>query len=156
MKTFLKRNTIEFEGEKVEIVQLSGLGRFDFLDYCSDLDKPIQPKQPAEDATQEELEQYYGQMEKCLKQWARVNFTGQSRLVAYGYQVSDDTSDETLDERHQKVMSSMTPEQVKFLHDAIADFSGIPLPKEPEESGETESTDVKEDAESQEPVDPKG
>ncbi|MDN3696792.1 hypothetical protein QWY97_05430 [Vibrio cortegadensis] len=152
MKTFLKKKSIPFEGDNIEITQLSGLERFDFLDYCSDLEKPTQPKQPAEDATEQEFEQYYEAMEKCLKKWSRVNFIGQSRLVAYGYQISDIE----LEERHQMVMSSMTPELVKLLHDEIAVFSGIPLPKEAEETSEPDHADAEQSEEQLEPVDPKG
>ena len=148
MKNFLKTKEVLLGDEKVNITQLSGLERFDFLDYCTDLPKPEQPEPPGENATQLEKEKYLEEMSKNIKQWQRINFMGQSRLVAYGYKESDEDKD--LDERHQQIMSSMTPDQVKLLHDEIAKFSGIPLP-EP-----VEDTDENEPEETQEPADPKG
>ncbi|PSB82681.1 hypothetical protein C5F61_00080 [Photobacterium damselae subsp. damselae] len=71
---------------------------------------------------------------------------GQSRLVAYGTKFDIDD----LEERHQYIMSSMMPGQVKELHDEIAKFSGIPLP-EPEETEE-----LAEPEKESEPADPKG
>ncbi|EMK3400818.1 hypothetical protein V8066_004520 [Vibrio parahaemolyticus] len=144
MKTFLKTQTVQLDGEDITITQLSGLDRYDFLDYCTDLPKPKQPIKPPEDASELDQETFMAEMEKCLKQWGRVNFVGQSRLVAYGY-VADG---EDLEERHQKIMSSMTPDQVKFLHDEIAKFSGIPLPEPEKETTESQE-------EPAEPVDPK-
>ncbi|MFA1575560.1 phage minor tail protein G [Vibrio cyclitrophicus] len=152
MKTFLKTKEITVDGETVTITQLSGLNRFDFLDFCSDLPKPIQPEKPSDDVTEQDYERYLEEYEKCLKKWQRINFTAQSRLVAYGYLEAGDD----LEDRHQLVMSTMTPEQVKFMHDEIALFSGIPLPKEPEESTEPENEEVDKSEEQLEPVDPKG
>lgn len=148
-QTFLESKTIPINGVDIEITQLSGLDRFNFMDYCTDLPKPKNPVKPAEDSPQEEFEAYLEEMDKNLKQWHRVNFMGQSRLVAYGYR----NGVEDLDERHNQIMSSMTPEQVKNLHDEIAKFSGIPLP-EPESQSNTETTSD-ELTEEQEPIDPK-
>lgn len=152
MKTFLKTKEITVDDESVTITQLSGLNRFDFLDYCSDLPKPAQPEKPSDDATEQDFERYLEAYEKCLKQWQRVNFTAQSRLVAYGYLESGND----LEERHQLIMATMTPEQVKFMHDEIALFSGIPLPKEPEEAPEPTNAESEKTEEQLEPVDPKG
>lgn len=152
MKTFLKTKEVEMDGEKITITQLSGLDRFEFLDYCTDLTKPQQPVRPADDASQQEQDAFLEDMGKCLKQWGRVNFIGQARLVAYGYMVEDEESE--LDDRHQTIMASMTPEQVKFLHDEIATFSGIPLPEPVDENTDTSTEQPTE--EQTEPVDPKG
>ncbi len=148
MKNFLKTKEVPLDGEEVTITQLSGLERFDFLDYCTDLPKPDQPEPPGENATQLEKEKYLEDMSKNIKQWQRINFMGQSRLVAYGYKEPS----EDIDERHQQIMSSMMPDQVKLLHDEIAKFSGIPLPEPVEETDEPSS----EPEETQEPADPKG
>lgn len=144
---FLETKVIPLNGKDVEISQLSGLERFDFLDYCSDIPRPKTPLKPDENAMPEEQEQYIEDMERNLKNWARVNFIGQSRLVAYGYKALD----EDLEKRHQIIMASMTPEQVKFLHDEVAKFSGIPLPEPVEDTDKPNS----ESEETQEPVDPK-
>lgn len=144
MKNFLKTKEVPLDGEKVIITQLSGLERFDFLDYCTDLPKPEQPEPPGENATQLEKEKYLEEMSKNIKQWQRINFIGQSRLVAYGYKGEEDN----LEEHHKQIMGSMTPDQVKLLHDEIAKFSGIPLPEPVEDKDATE--------EPQEPADPKG
>ncbi|CAK2034302.1 Phage protein [Vibrio crassostreae] len=147
MKTFLKTKEVPFDGENIAITQLSGLERFDFLDYCSDLPKPETPVRPAEEASEQEHQQFYESMSSVAKKWERLSFMGQSRLVAYGCQFDIDD----LEERHQFIMSSMIPDQVKTLHDEIAKFSGIPLP-EPDE--DTENSDKPE--QELEPADPKG
>lgn len=147
MKSFLKTKNVPFCDETITITQLSGLERYDFLDYCSDLPKPDAPDKPAEDASDKELNQYYEAMSAVVKKWERLSFMGQSRLVAYGtkFDIAD------LEERHKYIMSSMMPDQVKELHDEIAKFSGIPLP-EPEEETE-EPADSEKESES---ADPKG
>ncbi len=122
------------------------------MDYCSGLPKPSQPEKPGDDASEQDMERYLEEFDKCLKQWQRINFTGQSRLVAYGYLEAGDD----LEQRHQLVMSTMTLEQVKFLHDEIANFSGIPLPKEPEKASEPDNAGAEQTAEQSEPADPKG
>lgn len=147
MKSFLKTKNVPFCDETIKITQLSGLERYDFLDYCSDLPKPDTPDKPAEDASDKELNQYYEAMSVVVKKWERLSFMGQSRLVAYGTKFDIDD----LEERHQYIMSSMMPDQVKELHDEIAKFSGIPLP-EPEEEIEEPADSEKES----EPADPKG
>ncbi|WP_039432787.1 hypothetical protein [Vibrio navarrensis] len=147
MKTFLKTQEVNLDGEVIVITQLSGLDRFDFLDYCTDLPKPEQPVNPGENSTAQEKEKYLDEMSKNIKQWQRINFMGQSRLVAYGYKEPGDD----LEDRHRQIMGFMTPDQVKFLHDEIAKFSGIPLPEPVEDADEPNS----ESEETQEPVDPK-
>lgn len=149
MKTFLKTQNVTVDGEEIVITQISGLDRFDFLDYCTDLPKPENPLKPAEDASEQEKEKYLDEMSKNIKQWQRVNFIGQSRLVAYGYKEPS----EDLEERHNQIMRTMTPDQVKYLHDEIAKFSGIPLP-EPVVETESDESDVNSE-EAPEPVDPK-
>lgn len=148
MKTFLKTKTVDVDGETVTITQISGLERFEFLDYCTDLPKPAQVVKPAENATEQEKEKFLEEMSNNIKQWQRVNFMGQSRLVAYGYKEAGDE----LEERHKMIMSSMTPEQVQLLHNEIAKFSGIPLPEPVDETNESDSSSE----EAQEPADPKG
>ncbi|HIF9531187.1 TPA: hypothetical protein ACX6S4_003606 [Photobacterium damselae] len=148
MKNFLKTKSVDVDGEQIVITQLSGLERYDFLDYCTDLPKPIQPIKPSEDASQAEQDVYINEMEKCLKQWGRVNFIGQSRLVAYGYKEAG----ETLEDRHEMIMSSMTPDQVQLLHNEIAKFSGIPLPDPVEDNAEPGTAETEE---SLDPTDPK-
>jgi hypothetical protein len=147
MKSFLKTKNVPFCDETITITQLSGLERYDFLDYCSDLPKPDVPDKPAEDASDKELNQYYEAMSAVVKKWERLSFMGQSRLVAYGIKFDIDD----LEERHQYIMSSMMPDQVKELHDEIAKFSGIPLPEPEEETEESADSDKE-----SEPADPKG
>ncbi len=120
MASFLKTKNIDVDGEQVTITQLSGLERFDFIDYCSDLPKPTPPEKPADDASEEEFNKYYEAMLIMAKKWERLSFIGHSRLVAYGTNLGIDD----LEERHQYIMSSMMPDQVKSLHEEIAKFSG--------------------------------
>lgn len=148
MKTYLKTKTVTINDSEVQISQLSGLARFDFLDYCSSKEHPNQPVNPGENATKEQVEQYELEMTRCYQKWQRLNFDCQARLVAYGM-----PTDEDLDTRHKNVMSTMTPELVKQFHDEIAVFSGMPLPDAESEQPSEEEPDL--DVQSAEPVDPK-
>ncbi len=134
MSAFLKTKEVQLGSETVVVTQLSGLERFDFLDYCTEIPKPEEIERPADDATEQEKEQYLLAMGHFISKWERVNFTGQSRLVAYGCK----SLNGDIDERHQIVMNSMSIEQVKTLHDEIAKFSGIPLPKPSDNTEESE------------------
>lgn len=125
MTSFLKTKNIDIDGEQVTIIQLSGLERFDFIDYCSGLPQPEKQEPLNDDATSDQKDVYSRAVEKAFKQWQRTNFIAQSRLVAHGYKDAGDD----LETRHKIVMSTMTIEQVQFLHDEIAQFSGISLPK---------------------------
>ena len=128
MSSFLKTKNVEVDGEQVTITQLSGLERFDFIDYCSGLPQPEKQEPLSNDATSDQKDAYSRAVEKAFKQWQRTNFIAQSRLVAHGYKDAGDG----LETRHKTVMSTMTIEQVQFLHDEIAQFSGISLPKSSE------------------------
>lgn len=148
MKCFLKTKQVTLDDDiTITITQLSGLDRYDFMDYCTNLPKPNEIAPIAEDATPEERENYINAMASNLTQWQCVTFKARSRLVAYGYREGDDC----LENRHRQVMESMTPEQIDILHNEIAAFSGIPLP-EPET---LEESAVVSEQEAKEPVDPK-
>lgn len=147
MSSFLKTKNIDIDGEQVTITQLSGLERYDFLDYCSDLPQPEKPEPLSDDATSDQKDAYSRAVEKAFKQWQRTNFIAQSRLVAYGYKDAGDD----VETRHQTVMSTMTIAQVEFLHDEIAQFSGILLPKSAEEPDDSDDDPETEEA----PSDPK-
>ncbi|MGL1103408.1 hypothetical protein ACSTLM_04365 [Vibrio parahaemolyticus] len=153
--SFLKTKDVPIDDLNVTITQLSGLERLDFMDYCSEIPEPDRPAQPEETASEAEKEKYLVELNKYTQKWFRINFLAQARLVAYGYRegVQD------IDERHNQIMSMMTPVQVETLHHAIASFSGLPVP-EPEQyatttEGSDTSTTSTEDTTTQEPVDPK-
>lgn len=126
---FIKKKVVDIDGEKVEISQLSGLDRFDYLDFVTDLPKPQKPVHPGDSATDEQLQQYYEEADKIMHQFSKLTFQAQSRLVAYGYR----NQVESIDERHHQVMATMTPEQVYRLNDEIAAFSGM-LPAETDDA----------------------
>lgn len=134
---FLKASNIDINGSKIEFRQLSGLERFDFLDYVSTLKYPDQLAEPEKDASKVELEQYMNDMHRVMRDISKTTFKGQARLVAYAI-VHDDVTELNIDERHQYVMSSFSVEDVKALHDAIAVLSGMPLPDQ-EQSDESAS-----------------
>lgn len=134
---FLKTSLVPINGVDVSIRQISGLERFDFLDYVSTLEYPEQLSEPAENASTAELEQYMADMHRVMREISKTTFKGQARLVAYGIN-HDDVAALNIDERHQSVMSSFSVEDVKALHDAIAVLSGMPLPDQ-EQSDESAS-----------------
>lgn len=145
---FLKEKTIPVGEQELTIRQLSGLDRFDFMDFCSDLKLPERIETPNKDASIEEKEAFLIEMHKVEKQWQRLNFIMQSRLVAFGshFDIAD------IEQRHQHVMTSMSIEQIKDAHDEIAKLSGMDLPEPEEDAKETEAETELDD---KEPVDPK-
>ncbi|NVC95960.1 hypothetical protein FC650_20595 [Vibrio natriegens] len=148
--SFLKTKTVPVGDGSVTIKQLCGLGRYDFMDFCSDQTFPESIEALPEDASKEEKEAQLAKMDKVTRQWNRLNFVMQARLVAHGtdFDIND------IDERHQYVMTAMSKEQIKELHDEVATLSGMPLPDEAPVSDENQPAEDSEQ-EDQEPVDPK-
>ncbi|HHF3010165.1 TPA: phage minor tail protein G [Vibrio diabolicus] len=155
MATFLKQKTVPVGDDKVTLTQLSGLDRYDFMDFCSEQAFPESVEALSEKASKEEKEAQLQKMEKVTRQWNRLNFIMQARLVAHGTNLDIDD----IDERHQYVMSAMSKEQIKELHDEVAKLSGMSLPDETpsiEEDAEPETPEKDgEQGDDLEPVDPK-
>ncbi|MDV5083167.1 phage minor tail protein G [Vibrio diabolicus] len=155
MATFLKQKTVPVGDDKVTLTQLSGLDRYDFMDFCSEQAFPESVEALSEKASKEEKEAQLQKMEKVTRQWNRLNFIMQARLVAHGTNFDIDD----VDERHQYVMSAMSKEQIKELHDEVAKLSGMSLPDETpsiEEDAEPETPEKDGEQEDDlEPVDPK-
>lgn len=151
--SFLKTKTVPVGDGSVTIKQLSGLGRYDFMDFCSDQPFPEAIEALPEDAGKEEKEVWLSKMGKENRKWNRLNFVMQARLVAHG----TDFDIDDIDERHQYVMTAMSKEQIKELHDEVATLSGMPLPDEEPVSVEDkpEKPEENSEQEAQEPVDPK-
>ncbi|GAJ77654.1 LOW QUALITY PROTEIN: hypothetical protein JCM18905_3549 [Vibrio sp. JCM 18905] len=153
--SFLKTKDVPIDDLNVTITQLSGLERLDFMDYCSEIPEPDRPAKPEETASETEQENYLIELNKYTQKCSALTFLFQARLVAYGYRegVQD------IDERHNQIMSMMTPAQVETLHHAIASFSGLPVPEPEQDETTTEGSDTSttstEDTTTQEPVDPK-
>jgi phage minor tail protein G len=155
MATFLKQKTVPVGDDKVTLTQLSGLDRYDFMDFSSEQAFPESVEALSEKASKEEKEAQLQKMEKVTRQWNRLNFIMQARLVAHGTNFDIDD----IDERHQYVMSAMSKEQIKELHDEVAKLSGMSLPDETpsiEEDAEPETPEKDGEQEDDlEPVDPK-
>lgn len=155
MATFLKQKTIPVGDDKVTLTQLSGLDRYDFMDFCSEQAFPESVEALSEKASKEEKEAQLQKMEKVTRQWNRLNFIMQARLVAHGTNFDIDD----IDERHQYVMTAMTKEQIKELHDEVAKLSGMSLPDEaPSSEEDAEPETPEKDGEQEDdadPVDPK-
>ena len=151
--SFLKSKTVPVGDRSVTIKQLCGLGRYDFMDFCSDQTFPESIEALPEDASKEEKEAQLAKMDKLTRQWNRLNFVMQARLVAHGtdFDIAD------IDERHQYVMTAMSKEQIQELHDEVAVLSGMPLPEKEPVSDENQPEQPEEDSEQEElePVDPK-
>ncbi|ENQ1529584.1 hypothetical protein ACEOHI_000841 [Vibrio parahaemolyticus] len=155
MATFLKQKTVPVGDDKVTLTQLSGLDRYDFMDFCSEQTFPESVEALSENASKEEKEAQLQKMEKVTRQWNRLNFIMQARLVAHGTHFDIDD----IDERHQYVMTAMSKEQIKELHDEVAKLSGMSLPDEaPSSEEDAEPETPEKDGEQEddlEPVDPK-
>lgn len=151
--SFLKTKTIPVGDRSVTIKQLCGLGRFDFMDFCSDQPFPEAIEELPEDASKEEKEALLVKIRKADRQWGRLNFVMQARLVAHGTHFDIDD----IDERHQYVMTAMSKEQIKDLHDEVAMLSGMQMPDDEPASDENQPEQPEEDSEQEdlEPVDPK-
>lgn len=75
----------------------------------------------------------------------------QARLVAHGTNFDIDD----IDERHQYVMTAMSKEQIKELHDEVAKLSGMSLPDEaPSSEEDAEPETPEKDGEQEDDVDP--
>ncbi|MCG9699545.1 hypothetical protein L1D19_05285 [Vibrio natriegens] len=155
MATFLKQMTVPVGDDKVTLTQLSGLDRYDFMDFCSEQPLPESVEDLSKDASKEEKEAYAQKMHKVTRQWNRLNFIMQARLVAHGTHFDIDD----IDERHQYVMTAMSKEQIKELHDEVAKLSGMSLPDEaPSSEEDVEPETPEKDGEQEDdadPVDPK-
>ncbi|MFH4670369.1 hypothetical protein [Vibrio alginolyticus] len=157
-QVFLKKKEVPIDEQMVTITQLSGLDRLNYMDYCAEIPEPESPNKPPEGATQEEQERYLLELKKYSNAWFRLNFMAQARLVAYGYPGDSDN----IDERHQQIMSIMSPPQVEALYREIALFSGLSIPGQEEtapsdnsEATPTAENATTEDTTTQEPTDPK-
>ncbi|WP_165311052.1 phage minor tail protein domain-containing protein [Vibrio ziniensis] len=144
-QTFLKTMLTTVGDQEVTLTQLSGLERFDFIEYVAEMEKPAMPVHPADDASPSEKEAYLDSINKVLHQFNKLTFIGQARLAAYGCK----SFGEDIEQRHQFVMANFTTEQVKHIHDEVAVLSGIPL----NNGDEAESSENQH--ESAEPIDPK-
>ncbi|HIF9551119.1 TPA: hypothetical protein ACX6S2_003443 [Photobacterium damselae] len=137
MIPYLKKSDVEINGKKIGIRQLSGLERFDFLDFVSMLEYPKKLQELDNNVTQDEMELYLVDMHNLMREISKTTFQGQSRLVAYGIDI-EELDSSNIDERQRWVMSSFSAEDIKILHDAIAVLSGMPLPDQ-EQSDESAS-----------------
>ncbi|MFH4814353.1 phage minor tail protein domain-containing protein [Vibrio alginolyticus] len=151
MATFLKQKTVPVGDDKVTLTQLSGLDRYDFMDFCSEQTFPESVEVLSEKASKEDKEAQLQKMEKVTRQWNRLNFIMQARLVAHGTNFDIDD----IDDRHQYVMTAMTKEQIKELHDEVAKLSGMSLPDEaPSSEEDAEPETPEKDGEQEDDVDP--
>lgn len=145
--SFLSKKKVPIGDGSVTVTQLSGLERYDFIDFTSNLPKPETPDKPDDSAPEKERDHYLEKMAKVYNEYGKITFQARARLVAYGLK---DLDMPDLESRHQYVMESFTEEHINTLHDEVALFSGIPLPKsiEPEE-------DPKQSEPKEGPIDPK-
>lgn len=64
MATFLKQKTVPVGDDKVTLTQLSGLDRYDFMDFCSEQTFPESIEALSEKASKEEKEAQLKKMEE--------------------------------------------------------------------------------------------
>ena len=133
MKSFLVSKTIQVMDQKIEITELSGLERFDYLIWCSEQERPLHPEKGAPDC---DVVKYIYNTQQYIH---RIN----CRLAAYGCKdIAED-----IDSRFNLITQITSPEVAKKLHDEIAEISGLnPINK---------SEDNKENDSDKEPIDPK-
>ncbi|KGK17704.1 phage minor tail protein domain-containing protein [Vibrio navarrensis] len=149
---YLKKDTVPIDGHDISIRQLSGLERFEFFEYLATMEMPETPRRPRGETLTEDQEFSYQQaLQDNISAWQKINYLGQSRLVAYGL-IDDELSDD-IDERHKKVQQWFSASSIKDLHDAIAILSGMEMKVEEETTDG--STDPEESDESDVSMDPK-
>jgi hypothetical protein len=141
--SFLKKSVLKVNDVEVSIHQLSGLDRFEFTEFTSNIEYPPELNKPSDDAPIEDKEAFLKQASKLVAQWNKVNFVNQARLVAYGMK----TPDEDIDEKHQWVMASFAPEDVEMIHIEVAKLSGM-IAKQKEENEKIETPKEKVDPKS--------
>ncbi|MBE4585504.1 hypothetical protein BOO29_11075 [Vibrio navarrensis] len=150
---YLKKDTVPIDGHQISIRQLSGLERFEFLEYLSSTEMPETLNFSRDDTPTEERELAYQRaLQDSLRAWQKFNHLGQSRLVAYGL-VDDELSDD-IEERHKQVRQWFSDSSIKALHDAIAILSGMEMKVEKEDTTDW-ATDPEEGDESNVFMDPK-
>lgn len=150
---YLKKDTVSIDGHDISIRQLSGLERFEYFEYLASMKMPETPIRPRGEMLTEEQEDAYQQaLQANSVAWRKINFDGQSRLVAYGL-VDDELSDD-INERHKTVKGWFHDTTITQLHDAIAILSGMEMNVEKEETTDG-STDPEEGDESAVSMDPK-
>ncbi|WGY45031.1 phage minor tail protein G [Vibrio sp. ABG19] len=145
--SFLSKKKVPIGDVSVTVTQLSGLERYEYIEYTSNLEQPSMPVKPDDSAPESEKQQYLDAMAKVINLFGKITFQARARLVAYGMK---DWDMPNLDERHQYVMAHFTEEHINTLHDEVAEFSGIPLPK-----SKDPEADHKQSEPSEGPIDPK-
>ncbi|HDY7534923.1 TPA: hypothetical protein RQJ67_003510 [Vibrio vulnificus] len=147
---YLKKKSVQIDGNDIAIRQLSGLERFEFFEFLSSLEEPAIPTRPRVDELSEKQQKdYQDALQASEISWKKITYLGQSRLVAYGL-VDDDLSDD-IDERHETVKQWFSDTAITQLHDEIALLSGMKI----ELDDSDVSTDPKEGETSDVSMDPK-
>ncbi|HAS6247918.1 TPA: hypothetical protein I7203_16340 [Vibrio vulnificus] len=147
---YLKKKSVQIDGNDIAIRQLSGLERFEFFEFLSSLEEPAIPTRPRVDELSEKQQKdYQDALQASEISWKKITYLGQSRLVAYGL-VDDDLSDD-IDERHETVKQWFSDTAITQLHDVIASLSGMTIELDDSDM----STDPKEGETSDVSMDPK-
>ncbi|HAS6381064.1 phage minor tail protein domain-containing protein [Vibrio vulnificus] len=147
---YLKKKSVQIDGNDIAIRQLSGLERFEFFEFLSSLEEPAIPIRPRGDELSEKQQKdYQDALQASEFAWKKITYLGQSRLVAYGL-VDDDLSDD-IDKRHETVKQWFSDTAIAQLHDEIALLSGMTI----ELDDSDVSTDPKEGETSDVSMDPK-
>jgi hypothetical protein len=134
---FLKKKTVTIEGTDLEIHQISGLDRFDYIEFSLKQERPsLLDKESVQKLSDEELKDY----QDSLREWDLFIFRCKARLVAYGTMAPS----ENIEQKHIDVMTGLTTAHIDYLHNEIAELSGMVEPAKKKASDQ--------DAE---PVDPK-
>jgi hypothetical protein len=133
---FLKKKTVEVEGNELVIHQISGLDRFDYIEFSLQMGRPtLLNLDEVQKLSDEELKDY----QDSLREWERFVFRCKARLVAYG--TMEPT--ENIEDKFVEVMQGFTTSHIDYLHDEIAELSGMVAPAKEKPEDQEDPADPK-------------
>lgn len=127
MSIYLKCKQVEVNGCLVDISQISGYDRFEYLEWMSLIQEPEIPIQPDDNASLIDRKAYTKLLAAADRAWARISFNCQCRLIAHSFCQIECNKSQTIEDTYQRCLTNLSLEDAKTLHDEIAILSGMQL-----------------------------
>ncbi|MDO6707921.1 phage minor tail protein G [Photobacterium sp. 1_MG-2023] len=149
--SFLKTDTIEINGQPLLLTELSGLERYEHMDYSTKLqsEAPAEPEPLAEGASPVEHETRLFALQKWSQAWAKLSYLAQVNLVAYGIKGFEAVQGQSQEDRRRWVQENLSDQSVVKVHNAVGYLSGMVF--EPKDDMDEPASET----EPAEPIDPK-
>lgn len=148
--SFLKTETIDINGQPLLLTELSGLDRFEHIEYCAGLEEkaPQKPDELPDDATEQQMEAHNLAIMRWCSLWEKLSFESQVNIVAYGVRFNECLDGiDTQEARRQWVWANLSTKMIKKIHNALARLCEMAV--EPQYVGDEKAP------EPEEPIDPK-